>query len=116
MSHPVTHEDWQLLLDKPRIYADLNGGYRDGELYIVRLDSHATQSDLQKRGVPVREGAEIEFWTDDGDSDGNPDPLLFTGTLHLDENIRQWVAVTKWAGFRSASELRHTYEKNRIPA
>ncbi len=116
LSHSTPQTDWQRLLDKPRIYADLNGGYREGEFYIVRLNSSATQDDLQKQGVLIREGSEIAFWTDDGDDKGNPDPLLFTGKLHRDEDSHQWVAVTEWAGFRSASELRHTYETNRIPA
>ena len=102
--------DRQRLLDKPRIYADLNGGHRDGGVYVVRLDSRATEGDLQKQGVHVREGLRLDFWADDGDEDGNPDPLLFKETLRLDSDLHQWVAVAAWDGFQPASEVRQAHE------
>ena len=77
------------LLDKPRIYADLNGGGRIGDKHIIPLNSSAT----------------MDFWTDDGDDDGNLDPLLFQGVIQFEEDTQRWVAVAQWNEFHHAFEI-----------
>jgi hypothetical protein len=98
--------DWQKLLDKPRVYADLNGGWRHGNDYTFFLNSRATETDLRQSGLSLRLGLAVDFWTDDGDEDGSPDPLLFQGVIQYHEDTQQWVAVTGWNDFRHASEVK----------
>ena len=92
-------------LDKPRVYADLNGGWRKEDKYIVPLNSRATDTDIHLLGYTLTPGLKVDFWTDDGDDEGNLDPLLFEGVVQFDEHEQKWVAVADWNGFRNASEL-----------
>lgn len=107
--------NYQHLLDKPRVYADLNAGWKTGGSYFVPLNSRATQDDLRQLGRSLTPGVAVDFWTDDGDDAGNPDPLLFQGVIHFDENTQSLVAVTAWSDFRNASELDHPADDS-IPA
>ena len=95
----------QDLVDKPRVYADLNAGWKAGDNYIVPLNSHATQSDLRQLGYSLTPGLAIDFWTDDGDDAGNLDPLLFQCIIQFDEDSQHWIAVAVWNDFSHASEL-----------
>lgn len=97
--------NYQQLLDKPRVYADLNAGWKTGDNYFVPLNSRATQEDLRQLGLSLTPGLAVDFWTDDGDDAGNPDPLLFQGVIQFDEDTQSLVAVTAWSDFRNASEL-----------
>ncbi len=97
--------DCQQLLDKPRIYADLNGGWRKENNYVVPLNSSATENDLHLLGYTLSPGLTIDFWTDDGDDDGNLDPLLFQGVIRFEEDTQRWVAVAQWNEFHHASEI-----------
>lgn len=102
-----TQMNCQHLLDKRRVYADLNAGWKKGSEFIVPLDSRATESDLRQLGYsPLTAGLAVDFWTDDGDDEGRPDPLLFQGVTRFDEDTQAWVAVTGWDGFRHASEMK----------
>ena len=92
------------LLDKPRIYADLNGGWRVGDEYIVPLNSSATTGDLRLLDYTLSPGLTVDFWTDDGDDEGNLDPLLFQGVIQFDDDAQHWVAVADWNEFHHASE------------
>ena len=94
------------LLNKPRVYADLNGGWRDGDNYILWLNSSATESDLQYLGYTLTPGLVLDFWTDDGDDEGNLDPLLFQGKTGFDEEKQTWYAIASWNDFHNASELK----------
>lgn len=96
------------LLDKARVYADLNGGWRVEEEYVVPLNSSATENDLQILGYRLMPGLVVDFWTDDGDDEGNLDPLLFQGVIQFDEDTQRWIAVADWNGFQNASELDRT--------
>lgn len=97
----------QHLLDKPRVYADLNAGWKKGAEYIVPLNSRATESDLRQLGYfPLSPDLALDFWADDGDDEGRPDPLLFRGVTRFDEDTQGWVAVTGWNDFRHASEMK----------
>ncbi len=77
-----------------------------GDDYIIPLNSHATESDLRQLGHSLTPGLVMDFWTDDGDDEGSPDPLLFRGVIRFDEDSQNWVAVTGWNGFRNASGLK----------
>ena len=96
----------QHLLDKPRVYADLSAGWTEGDNYIVPLNSRATESDLNLLGNALTPGLVVDFWTDDGDAAGNPDPLLFQGVIQFEESLQKWIAVTAWKEFQHASELK----------
>lgn len=111
-----TPVDWERLLDRPRVYVDLNGGGRVGDTYIAPLDSRATAADLRQYGVTPQEGLRLHFWTDDGDEEGNPDPLLFTGSLHFSEEEGVWLAHMDWADFQHASEVREADRRQKEPA
>ena len=92
-------------LDKPRVYADLNGGWKKEDKFIVPLNSRATDTDLHLLGHTLTPGLEVDFWTDDADDEDNLDPLLFEGVIQFDEDTQKWVAVADWNGFRNASEV-----------
>ena len=98
--------NFYLLLDKPRVYADLNGGWREGDNYVLWLNSSATESDLLYLGYSLASGLVVDFWTDDGDDEGNLDPLLFRGKVDYDEEKQKWFAVTPWDSFQHASKLK----------
>lgn len=98
--------DFYPLLDKPRVYADLNGGWRDGDNYVLWLNSSATERDLRYFGHALTPGLVLDFWTDDGDDEGNLDPLLFQGKVGFDEEKQNWYAVASWNDFHNASELK----------
>jgi len=98
--------DFYPLLDKPRVYADLNGGWRDGDNYVLWLNSSATERDLRHFGRALTPGLVLDFWTDDGDDEGNLDPLLFQGEVGFDEEKQNWYAVAPWNDFHNASELK----------
>lgn len=106
-----TATEWSMqhLLDKPRVYTDLNAGWQIDENYVVPLDSLATDRDFEALGLTLSPGLVVDFWTDDGDDAGNPDPLLFRGVIQFDERRQKWIAVTKWNGFQHASELKNTH-------
>ncbi len=101
----ATQTEFYRLLDKPRVYADLNGGWREGGNYILWLNSIATESDLLYLGYSLASGLVVDFWTDDGDDEGNLDPLLFQGKVEYDQEKQKWFAVAPWNDFYHASEL-----------
>lgn len=71
------------------MYADLNAGWKKGNEYIVPLNSRTTESDLRQLGYsPLIPGLAVDFWTDDGDDEGRPDPLLFQGVTRFDEDTQ----------------------------
>lgn len=49
----------------------------------------ATQ-DLMVRAVQLTKGLTLKFYCDDVDEAGNPDPLFFEGTVHLDHDTSEW--------------------------
>jgi hypothetical protein len=63
-----------------------------------------TFEDLRADGITPAEGMSIRFWCDDGDSDGNDDPLLFEGTIHYDSHLRKWYALIDEKTYRHASD------------
>jgi hypothetical protein len=107
---------WRGLLDSPRVYADLNGGWRQGDQYTFSLNSRATEADLQRLGLSPAPGLLVDFWTDDGDEQGNPDPLLFQGVVQFDEDRKQWIAVTRWSDLCPAPERKAAPAKEPSPA
>ncbi len=107
---------YEHLLDKPRVYADLNGSHRDADSYVLFLNSVKTEVDFRKFAIQPREGLVVDFWTEDGDDEGRPDPLLFTAMLHHDLKTERWYAVAEWDGFRHASEAPETKVAERAVA
>ena len=90
--------------DKARIYADLMkwGGIR-GSARGVILTCRGTHEDLQKHDIQFEEGKTYSFWTDDGDDEGNFDPLYFDGIVEYDHKAGYWVAWVDWEAIIHAS-------------
>ena len=105
----VSSPGCEQLLDKPRIYQDLNSGGKVDDSYIVTLNNRDIVTDLKKSGTALREGMILDFWSDDGDENGNPDPLLFQGIVQFDTVVNQWVAIVDWNKFIHASDLKNIY-------
>lgn len=104
LQFPIQNVNWKKLLDKPRVYLDLNSGSRVGDSYIALLDSRATSADIRENGLILEEGLAVDFWSDDGDDNGRPNPLIFRGIVHFDESLAQWTAVMDWNSFTHVSE------------
>lgn len=103
----MTNEDWEALLDKPRIDADLNkGGAPDSEgFFTVPLTTIGTQNSMAKQGLTFQEGMTMDFWTDDGDENFDPDPILFSGTVHYSP-MGFWYARCNDKDVKHASEIK----------
>lgn len=69
------------------------------------MTTRGTYQDLHKYGITLREGLILDFWMDDEDDEGNPDPLYFQGELHHDETLQHWVAVVVRDNIYHVSEL-----------
>ena len=116
MDNLTTINGVSIILDKPRIYADLNGGWRVRDKYVVPLNSRATESDMKLLGYAPTPGLILDFWTDDGDNENTLDPLLLEGVVQFDEDEQKWVAVTDWNGLRNASEISKPAETAQLHA
>lgn len=93
-------------MSSQRVYADLNKWEEvDGDFRVI-LTTMGTQQDLRKYGIALKEGLALSFWMDDGDDEGNLDPLYFDGILHYNEESQNWVAVVDRKSICNASELR----------
>ena len=88
-----------------RVYADLNKWEEvDGQFRVI-LTARGTQEDLKKYNITLEEGLVLDFWMDDEDDGGSPDPLYFHGVVHYAESRQQWVAVVVRKNIRNASAL-----------
>lgn len=87
-----------------RVYADLNKWEEVEGQFRVILTTRGTSEDLQKHGITLEEGQVLDFWMDDGDANGNPDPLHFPGEVHYDEQKSRWVADVNPDAIYHASE------------
>ncbi|GIH05391.1 hypothetical protein Rhe02_34580 [Rhizocola hellebori] len=86
----------------PRIYADPLKTDDDGRLLLV---TRGTRNDLQKYGIVLSDGLEVDFYTDDADDAGVRDDLLFSGVVHFDGELCAWVADIDWSRCRHASDV-----------
>jgi len=94
-----------------RVYADLNKWEEVNGQFRVILTTWGTHKDLQHYGITPEEGLVLDFWMDDEDADGNPDPLYFQGILHYDEDSQHWVALVIREEIRNASVSKLNQEK-----
>lgn len=98
-------------MDKPRIYADLMKWEEvDGQRRVI-LTTQGTWRDLQRHGIKLKEGQQMDFWMDDADDNGNIDPLHFHGILHYGENAKHWIAAIDRATIHNASEENKSYRE-----
>ena len=72
----------------PRIYADFNGYYRNGDVDCVELDTLGTLIDLHRLQVRLTEGLEIMAW----DQSDETEDMEVVGTCHYDAlpGRRRW--------------------------
>jgi hypothetical protein len=66
-----------------------------------------TYDDLKALGLIPEEGMKLEFYTDDGDGEGNRDDLLFEGTAHFVVG-RGWGAIIDASTFHWESDVRRS--------
>lgn len=97
-----------------RVYADLNKWEEVNGQFQVILTTHGTHQDLQRYGITLEEGLTLDFWMDDGDSSGNPDPLYFQGIVRYDGDAQHWVALVIREKIRNASEMKGAEENTPI--
>ena len=89
-----------------RIYSDLNKWEEVNGEFRVILTTMGTHQDLRKYGISLKEGLALDFWMDNGDDEGNLDPLYFNGIVHYDASGQNWVAVVDHENIHNASELK----------
>jgi hypothetical protein len=65
--------------------------------------------DLKTLGRTPEEGMRLEFYTDDGDGEGNRDDLLFEGTVHFVDG-RGWGAIIDASTFHWESDEQRSKE------
>jgi hypothetical protein len=88
-------------MTNPKVYADFQNLDDSDRL---RLNSAGTQQDLERQGLPLREGMKLTLYTGDADDQGRPDELLAEGVVHYDTNAQCWVAEVDWSALRHASD------------
>jgi hypothetical protein len=85
----------------PRVYVDFHNADSQGRL---RLNSVGTIEDLSRQHVELREGLNLEFYSDDLDENGALDKLLVDGVVSFSEEEECWVATIDWPAIRHASD------------
>jgi hypothetical protein len=63
-----------------------------------------TKQDLMVSENPVKEGQVVSFYCDDEDDAGNPDPLIFEGTVHFDSERSEWYVIVHEDSYRHLSD------------
>lgn len=81
----------------PRVYADFQNLDESNRL---RLNCDGTFGDLERRGIALREGLTLSFYTDDADDEGRPTELTVEGKVHYDPDAKCWVASVDWNALR----------------
>ena len=85
----------------PKIYADFQNLDDHNRL---RLTCAGTLEDLKREGIQLQEGMQLTFYTDDADDEGRPDEMRVQGTVHYDQQSRNWVADVDWRAIWHASD------------
>lgn len=85
-----------------RVYADLQKTDRHRRLLLTTV---GTRRDLQAKGIELREGLRLSFYSDDMDPHGNRDDLLYDGVVHFDDESKAWVAEIDWDAIKHESDL-----------
>jgi hypothetical protein len=83
----------------PKVYADFQ---RLDDSNRLILDCQGTRRDLDRQGIPLREGLELTLYTDDQDDDGRPLELLVDAVVHYDPTASRWVAAIDWDAIHHA--------------
>ena len=83
------------------IYADLNK-FDSGAVLLTTI---GTRRDLEKYRITLEENLVLTFYMDDVDAQGNPDNLIFSGTVHFDNVNQRWIAEIDKHKIKSTSAL-----------
>jgi hypothetical protein len=86
---------------KARIYLYAGGGRSGGGCPFTR----GTFWDLEAEGIVPKPGMKLQFYADDGNHKGEPDCLLFTGTIDCDQITGEWYAMIDDGSFCHESDL-----------
>lgn len=84
---------------RPRVYADFHNADPKGRL---RLNGAGSLDDLARQNVHLREGLDLDLYSDDADDEGLADELSVTGRLQYSRDEQVWVAVIDWNAIRHA--------------
>jgi len=72
----------------------------DGRNYITQK---GTIEDLKRLEIELKDGEQLPFYCDDADDAGRPDDMNFEGTVHFDDEAKQWYVLIKDGSYRLAS-------------
>lgn len=86
----------------PRIFLQPYAG-PGGRNYFKQI---GTQQDVLLNDIRLEDGKRLSFYCEDADDKGEPDELLFEGTVHFDGEKQQWYAMIDENSYRHASDLR----------
>ena len=78
-----------------------------GRIYLDPLNGHftvGTWQELAEEQITPVEGMKLQFWSGDGDSSGNPDNLLFEGTIHYKPDENRWSVHIDEASYHHESD------------
>lgn len=64
-----------------------------------------TTQDVMLNEIELEEGLRLSFYCEDADDKGEPDELLFEGTIYFDHERRQWYTIIDENSYRHASDL-----------
>jgi hypothetical protein len=90
-----------MVAGEPRTYADPMKTDDSGRLLLATV---GTREDLSRYGIELRNGSRLNFWADDEDENGKPDPLVFSGVFRYSEDDANWVAELDGEGFAHLSD------------
>jgi hypothetical protein len=87
----------------PRVYADFNDLLRYTNR--VRLRTHGARADLDRQGVMLEEGLELELYDFDANEQDEPDDLIANGTIYWDVDEDMWMARLDMESIKHRSDV-----------
>lgn len=84
------------------IYADFMKCDDQSRLILTCLGTH---QDLERFNIALTDGLKLVFYTDDGDSNGNPDNLVVSGIVEYDKEKERWTANVNRDEIKNISQL-----------
>jgi len=85
----------------PLIYVDFQNADPQGRL---RLTCAGTINDLARYGLQLREGLQLELYSDDANEAGEDDPLRVAGIVRYSQEEQCWVSEIDWDQIRHTSD------------
>jgi hypothetical protein len=90
-------------MKRPRFYVDFNEMVTDN---VVLLSQTDTKRDASGAMIELREGLNVDVYSDDLDEHGNPDALIVSGTVERNDRA-DWLSRAKWCCRIDSDGIRH---------